>query len=337
MRRWISREPWSARLLAGGLCLLLMATAYLSSRMSSRTAHEAFIAAWVLTATLPLAMRSLAVIPAAIALVSAALVLAPAQSAQGLVETAVAGFAVEILILSGRPPRLDAQGAALDSAETYHVGVWRSLRMWLAVGAWVLFVTTLAAVILSAADLGKYVEPRDGASLLLGALAWSVVWMAPQLRNISVSEEITVTESAEVVYRALADLPAWYVHKPGILAFQALPDNQWRVKRELRGVGVTDQIIRLLEAHSPDRLSYTSHVGRRRSATVYRLRQHNGHAVIRVTFHTVLPYMSALLGARWGSYQQDYVTVWLHPWLLHLRGQFEMPNNSAPGTVAADS
>src|SRR5260370_40582999 len=122
MRRWISREPWSARLLAGGLCLLLMATASLCSRMSSRTAHEGFMAAWVRTATLPLAMRSLAVIPAAIALVSAALVLAPAQSAQGLVETAVAGFAVEILILSGRPPRLGAQGGALDTAGTYPVG-----------------------------------------------------------------------------------------------------------------------------------------------------------------------------------------------------------------------
>src|SRR5260370_23760742 len=130
MRRWISREPWSARLLAGGLCLLLIATAYLSSRMSSRTAHEAFIAAWVLTATLPLAMRSLAVIPAAIALVSAALVLAPAQSAQGLVETAVAGFAVEILIPSGRPPTLDAQGAGPDHAAADPVCVLRSLRMW---------------------------------------------------------------------------------------------------------------------------------------------------------------------------------------------------------------
>jgi len=268
------REPWPVRLLALCLCALLIAVAV------SGSGRAAFCAAWLVTATIPFALRSLAIVPAAVALVAGAIVLAPSRPAQGLLALAVAGFVVETVVvvtggaLLGRP--------APGSVRT----------VWVAAAGWAAFAAALAALVAGA----------GGAILLTLAAAWCLAWFVPAARRLSVSAEAVVAVPARDMYRTLSDVSAWGGWRPQVVSCEALGERRWRLATRQTNGATTEQILDLVDAQDPSRLAFLARMGRQRTPVRYAMHDDAGGTRVLNTDVYVLPYVTALLGGRWAGY-----------------------------------
>jgi len=274
MRAWVLREPWPVRLLALALCALLIALAVAGGGLA------AFCAAWLVTATIPLALRSLAIVPAAVALVAGAIVLAPLRPAQGLLALAVAAYVVETAVvitggaLLGRP----APG---------------SVRMvWAAAAGWAAFAAALAALVGGA----------GGAILLALAAGWCLVWLVPRSRRLSVSAEAVVGMPAHEVYRTLAEVSAWAGWRPRVVSCEALGERRWRLATRQANGATIEQILELVDAREPSRLAFLARIGRHRTPVHYAMHDDAGCTRVVNTDAYVLPYVTALLGGRLAGY-----------------------------------
>lgn len=189
----------------------------------------AFCVAWLVTAAIPLALRSLAIVTAAVALVTGAIVLAPLRPAQGLLAFAVAGFVLETTVvvtggaLLGRP----APGS-----------VW-PVRV--AAAAWAAFAAALAALVAVA----------GGAALLAVAAAWCLAWLVPAARRLSVSAETVVGMPAHDLYRALSDVSAWADWRPQVASCEAVGERRWRLAMRQANGATIEQILELADAQEP--------------------------------------------------------------------------------------
>jgi len=260
------------------------------------------------------------VIPAGIALVAAAILLAPRESEVGLLETAVAGFVLEFAAML-----LPANGGLSL--------LW--VQRWLTAIGWKVFAFALGALILTT-GLGGSLGSADGAALLLAAVVWSLVWIVPPLRAVQVSECISISRSPDTVYSALVDISARAARNPRVLSSEALAGNRWRWRVKQPYGGTAEQTVLLVEAHRPYRLVTASQMGPSRLVMICQIRDHNGSVEVRATDNLILPYASALLGARWGGLGQ-HQAVLLGERLVDLREQLEVPANPAQSAMPADT
>jgi Polyketide cyclase / dehydrase and lipid transport len=261
------------RLAALGLCALLVASAVYGAGLA------AFCAAWLVTATVPLALRTLAIVPAAVALVTGAIVLAPMRSHQGLLVVAVGAFILETLVVAWGQAIIGRRAAALGAAE------------WVAVACWAAFVVALAAIVPAA----------GGAILVAAAVAWCLAWLVPAARRVRVSVEALIGVPAIAVYQALSQVSRWVSRSPNVLSCEALGVDRWRVASRLANGVTVDQTLRLVAADEPSRLALTFRTGAQHRIVSYSIRDDAGAARVLTTDLYVVPWATSLLGGRWNG------------------------------------